>query len=121
MMDRGLGIGVSSNVCWNCSRERAAPPSPHAAATEPSSPRCSKTPELVFGFDRNGCTNSVGICTQRTIDCTRWLHGPALWETRGVSGLWSRRGREGHGEGAGQVVGVGRPLTWMDDDPTGLM
>jgi RNA-directed DNA polymerase len=34
----------------------APPPLPHSLAA-----RCTKTPEPLYGFDRNGCTDSIGI------------------------------------------------------------
>ena len=38
----------------------APPPLPHNLAA-----RCTKTPEPLYGFDRNGCTDSIGILTLR--------------------------------------------------------
>jgi hypothetical protein len=72
MLIWGRGIGTSSNVLPDCSSQGAVPPSRHASCTRPPAPGCTKTPEWVYGFDRNGCTDSIGMGVRIR---SEWVYG----------------------------------------------
>ena len=60
MLIWGRGTGASSNGLGRQFESRCPAPSHHASATNLLLPRCTKTPESVYGFVRNGCTKTSG-------------------------------------------------------------
>src|SRR5207245_3726625 len=66
MADQGRGIGVSSNVCCDCSREGAAPSSPHAAAR-------SASITGVGHYRRNRWAISIGMSGPLPSESAGWL------------------------------------------------
>jgi hypothetical protein len=86
MATRGLGTGSSSN---NSSGQGGRATSPHASATSKASRGCTKTPEQVYGFNRNGCMESSGIRTFVLLPDSPWWDS---WATAGVSRQPDRQG-----------------------------
>jgi hypothetical protein len=64
MATRGRGIGAISsdvgNIRWSVPCPRRLKPAPRRSPPA----RCPETPEPAFGFDRNQCSDSIGILTQ---------------------------------------------------------
>src|SRR5438128_1536677 len=61
MATRGRGIGAVSSDIGNVRRSVPCPRRPTPAPPRSPPARCPETPESAFGFDRNQCSDSVGI------------------------------------------------------------
>jgi len=68
-------------------------PLPHASALTPALhgplPRCTKTPERVYGFDRNGCTKTSGAIIAEQNDLICGLGVLALGEAAAEAATWA--------------------------------
>ena len=79
------GVGASAPLLGlgKCPRQRPRPSRPLPPPRRNHPARCTKTPESVFGFDRNRCSDSVGILHPAGPD----HHGGHLGAVGGLDGL----------------------------------